>query len=243
MARLLFFLGIAFVLFVFGRWLFRQPPRVYWQWLGILLAIVLLLLVVTGRAHWLTALFAAILPFVRSILGFLLSNIPLLKRILAGIGKARAAAQPSGGQTSSVQGKYIHMTLDHDSGELDGEVIEGIFRGRKLSEMSLEELLQLLTECQDDEESIALLQSYLDRNHADEWRHHADEQDKRQTIHESDEMTREEAFQILGLSPNASDEEIIEAHRRLMQKLHPDRGGSEYLAARINLAKQTLLGR
>lgn len=241
MARLLFFLGVAVALIVLFHWLSRQPPKVYWQLIFTLLAIVLLVLVVTGRAHWLTAVFAALLPFMRAIIG-LLGNLPLLKRVLGGIGAAKSAAQPSDGQTSSVQSRYIRMTLEHDSGDIDGEVIEGQFEGRSLGQLSLDELLQLLVECQHDEESVALLQAYLDRVYADQWRQQAGTQGQQQASSKSGEMSRQEALQVLGLLSGASKEEIIEAHRRLMQKLHPDRGGSAYLAAKINLAKDTLLG-
>ena len=240
MVRVILFLAIAVGLILFIRWLFRQPPQVYWQWLVILLALGLLLMVATGRAHWLAAVFAAILPFMRTILG-LLSSIPLLKGMLSGMGAGKSTSQASDEQSSTVQSKYFRMTLDHDSGDINGDVLQGQFEGQSLRQMSLNELLQLLRECQHDEESLALLQAYLDRVFADQWRQRADSDDKRQTASETGEMTCDEALQILGLSSGASEEEIIEAHRRLMQKLHPDRGGSEYLATKINLAKQTLL--
>ena len=240
MARLLLLLGLAAGLFFFLRWLFSQPPRVYWQWIAVLIAVVLLVLVLTGRAHWLAGVFAALLPFMRAMLA-LLNHIPLLKRMLAAMGAAKPAAQPSSGQTSSVQSKYIRMTLNHDSGDINGEVLAGQFKGSTLDKMGLDALLQLLRECQDDEESVALLQAYLDRVYADTWQQQADAQGQQRTASEPGTMSREEAFQILGLSSDAGEAEIIEAHRRLMQKMHPDRGGSAYLAAKINLAKDTLL--
>ena len=240
MVRVLLLLGVAAALIIFIRWLFRQPSKVYWQWIAILIAVGLLLMFATGRAHWLTAVFAALLPFMRTILS-LLSGVPLLKRVLAKIGAAQSEAEPSGGQTSSVQSRYIRMSLAHDSGDINGEVLEGQFKGRTLGQLNLEELLQLLRECQEDEESVALLQAYLDRVYEDEWRQQAGAHGKQQASSGSGEVSREEALQILGLSSDASEEEIIEAHRRLMQKIHPDRGGSAYLAAKINLAKETLL--
>ena len=242
MARLLLLLGLAAGLFLFFQWLFRQPPRVRWQWIAVLLALGLLVLVLTGRAHWLAVVFAALLPIVLALLrlfsGFL---IPLLKRALAGTGAAKSRPEPSSGQTSTVQSKFIRMTLNHDSEDINGEVLAGQFKGSTLDKLNLEALLQLLRECQDDEESVALLQAYLDRVYADSWQQQAGAQGQRQAASEASEMSREEALQVLGLPSDAGEAEIVDAHRRLMQKLHPDRGGSAYLAARINLAKKTLL--
>jgi hypothetical protein len=240
MIRVLLLIGVAAALILFIRWLFSQPPRVYWQWIVILIAVGLLVMVATGRAHWLTAVFAALLPFARAALT-LLGNVPRLKRVLAGIGAPKSGAEPAGGQTSSVQGRYLRMTLEHDSGDMDGEVLAGQFKGRALKQLKLDELLQLLRECQDDEESVALLQAYLDRVYADTWRQQAGAQGQKEAASGSDKLSREEALQILGLSADAGKEEIIEAHRRLMQKLHPARGGSAYLAAKINQANTTLL--
>ena len=240
MARFLLLLGLAAGLYVLWRWLSRQPPRVYWQMMAVGLALVVLLMVLTGRAHWLAALFAALLPFARTLLS-ILGSLPLLKRVLGGMGAAKSNAGPSSGQTSTVQSKYIRMTLNHDSGDIDGEVLAGPFRGRTLAQMDFDELLQLLRECGDDEESVALLQTYLERVHGDTWQQQAGAQ-QRQSQAASGDMTRDEALQVLGLESGAGESEIIDAHRRLMQKLHPDRGGSAYLAAKINLAKDTLLG-
>ena len=240
MARLLLLLGLAAGLFFFLRWLFSQPPRVYWQWIAVLLAVALLVLVLTGRVHWLVGVFAALLPFMRAML-VLLNHIPLLKRVLVDIDALKSRTEPSSGQTSTVQSKYVRMTLNHDSGDLNGEVLAGQFKGSTLDRMGLDALLQLLRECQDDEESVALLQAYLDRVYADTWQQQAGTQGQQRTASEPGDMSREEALQVLGLSSDAGEAEIIEAHRRLMQKLHPDRGGSAYLAAKINLAKDTLL--
>jgi hypothetical protein len=91
-----------------------------------LLALGLLVLVLTGRAHWLAAVFAALLPFVRGLLRLLGGiPIPLLQRVLAGMGAAKSRPEPSSGQTSTVQSKYIRMTLNHDSGDINGEVLAG----------------------------------------------------------------------------------------------------------------------
>jgi hypothetical protein len=229
-------------LFLLVSWLSRQPPRVYWQWIAVVIAAGALILVLTGRAHWLGAVFAAMLLVARG-LATLLGHMPLFKRMMAGVGALKSKPAPSSGQTSTVESKYIRMTLNHDSGDINGEVLTGQFTGKTLDQLDLDALLQLLRECQDDEESVALLQTYLDREHTDTWQEQASAQGQQRASSLPGDMSREEALQILGLSAEASESEIIETHRRLMQKLHPDRGGSAYLAATINLAKDKLLGK
>lgn len=228
MARILLLLGLAAGLFFLFRWLSHQPPRVHAQLSMVLLSLGLLVLVLSGRAHWLLAVVAALLPFLRG--------------WLSGRGAPRPKAEPAGGQKSTVHSRYLRMTLDHDSGDLDGEVLSGRFAGKSLDQLDLDTLLQLLDECRDDDESLALLQAYLEREHGDSWQQAAGAGTGRQAgASAPGVMSRAEAFEVLGLSADASEAEIIDAHRRLMQKLHPDRGGSSYLAARVNRAKDMLL--
>jgi hypothetical protein len=135
------------------------------------------------------------------------------------------------------------MTLDHDTGALEGRLTAGPEAGRVLDDFTLDELLALARGF--DAESWALLESYLDRRFP-AWRQNANDtaaggfrQDRGAAP--GGKMTAEEAYQILGLQSGASREEIGRAHRSLMKKLHPDQGGSTYLAARVNEAKDTLL--
>lgn len=155
------------------------------------------------------------------------------------------AAQRSPGRTTQVRSVLIEMELDHDTGEMDGAVLAGTFTGQRLNALDRTDLLRLLTECHaSDPDGVRLLQAYLDRRFPD-WR--AARQDDEQTHSgprpPSGTMTREEAYQVLGLQAEASLDEVRQAHRTLMKKLHPDQGGSTYLAARVNQAKDILLGR
>ena len=146
----------------------------------------------------------------------------------------------SAGQASRVRSDYLDMTLDHDSGELSGRIVAGPHAGRSLDEFDLAQLTAMISGF--DAESVSLLESYLDRRFP-AWREHAqrDAAGGQSRHAASGKMTDEEAYQILGLQPGAGRDEISRAHRGLMKKLHPDQGGSTYLAARVNEAKDTLL--
>jgi len=147
------------------------------------------------------------------------------------------------GQASVVHARFIDAKLDHDSGALTGRVTEGQFQGRELEELSEAELRELYREVAADPDSVALVEAYLDRR-IPGWREDAEEDGGSRAggAPDSGAMTDEEAYEILGLSPGASEAEIRAAHRRLLKGVHPDQGGSTFLAARINQAKDRLLG-
>ncbi|WP_431861033.1 DnaJ domain-containing protein [Azospirillum sp.] len=154
--------------------------------------------------------------------------------------EAAARAEPSSGQASRVETLYLRMTLDHDTGAMAGEVLYGPLKGRTLDSLDPAEASALLNACrQDDPQSAAVLEAWLDRARPD-WRERFAETEM-PAGGGSGTMSREEAYEVLGLMPGASAEQVKEAHRRLMMGVHPDHGGSTYLAAKINQAKDLLL--
>ena len=220
---------------VFVSWVKRQPPSVRKGVVNRALIFaglaLLLFLLLTGRVHPLLALAGAAIPLVQRLL--------LAARVLKVFKSVRG---PSAGQSSEVETRFLRMTLDHDTGQMTGIVLEGRFKGRKLTDMAINELLMLLHECKvADEQSATVLEAYMDRVHGDQWREESAE-NERGPPPSGASMSRTEAYEVLDLRPGATPEEIVEAHRRLMQKLHPDRGGSTFLAAKINQAKDVLLG-
>ncbi|MFT3671986.1 DnaJ domain-containing protein [Aestuariivirga sp.] len=147
----------------------------------------------------------------------------------------------SRGQKSRVATTLLTMELDHDSGTMDGEVLNGPSKGRRLSQLNETDLRAFHLLCTGSgDQSRALFEAWLDRNKP-EWRG-AWGQGGAAAQSSSGPMSREEALAVLGLKTGASEEEIRAAHRRLMKDFHPDKGGSDYLAAKINAAKDKLLG-
>jgi hypothetical protein len=154
----------------------------------------------------------------------------------------KKAVRKKPGQRSTVRTAAIEMELDHDTGQLDGVVLAGSKEGRRLHELSREELLSLCRELSADNESLQLLETYLDSRFPG-WREDSDTDPGpgHGAAPGPGSMTKQEAYQILGLEEGASAADIRKAHRRLMQRVHPDLGGSSFLAARINQAKDLLL--
>ena len=235
-----FILGLCLLVgfILLARWFVVAEPRkvvVLARWVLAILG-----LIVGGYLLWggFQALAALALFFM----------LPALMRWRMIWNRLKAAQGPSPGQASEVETRFFRMTLDHDSGVMTGLVKEGRFRGRALEDLGIEELVDLWAECRaEDAQSAAVLEAYLDRTHGEAWREAAERDyggagaGPRPPSGEG-AMSQEEAYEILVLEPGASPEETREAHRRLMQKIHPDHGGSNYLAAKINQAKARLLG-
>ena len=150
-----------------------------------------------------------------------------------------ARTKKSAGQVSRVRSAFLEMELDHDTGAMSGVILTGPREGTRLEALDVKTLVGLLAEI--DDESRALLAAYLDRRDAG-WRENAqaDAATGRGSAPRGP-MSQEEAYQILGLQPGAKAEDIVRVHRTLMKRIHPDQGGTNYLAARVNEAKDTLL--
>jgi hypothetical protein len=194
--------------------------------------------------------------FLRGNLGLLLAvlagAVPMISAALLQWRRAKAGRGPSPGQQSALHTDFLDMTLDHDSGEMTGRVSRGAYAGARLEDLELGQLLALWGELRaQDAQSAAVLEAYLDRRHGEAWREAAEAGGARGSEGSGGAsgagspgggaMSEAEALEILGLEKNPTRAAVNEAHRRLMQKVHPDHGGSNYLASKINEAKDLLL--
>lgn len=216
-----------------AHWFVNANARVLVRVL-VVLAVVLaagggIFLALTGRLLPVVAVVVALLPFIM--------------RWLAQYRRARAYAGPKPGQGSTIETPTLRVRLDHESGEVTGEVRKGCFAGRRFEDLGPGELVILLSECRtDDAQAAAILEAFLDRSHPG-WRDGAAQgEGVASGSSPPGGMSRAEAYAVLGLEPGADAATIRKAHRTLIQKLHPDQGGSTYLAAKINRAKDILLG-
>lgn len=227
---------IAFVFLMQSLWARKQPKSLSTKILAsaVTLLIALAILAASGRMHWIAAVGAAVVPFLRRSFS-LLRYLPYLARLMSMSSTAHANSNASGSQQTETSTQELRMRLDHESGDIDGEVLVGRHEGRALSDLSPMEIKELHLALKETE-SRRLLEAYADRYHPTI----LDPQDEDSpTV--SPEMTHGRALKVLGLSTAATKDEIVAAHRRLIQRMHPDRGGSSFLAAELNAAKKFLM--
>ncbi|WP_295383848.1 molecular chaperone DnaJ [uncultured Thiodictyon sp.] len=259
MGRLLILPFIALGVFWFLYWFRRTPPArvadilrkvAMWSLVG-----VLVLAAATGRLSPIFAFIGALIPAAVRLLT-LLQSVPALQRLLRSLGiplpggifggapgaGGTGSTSSGGAGGSSIRTRFLEMRLEHATGAMDGRVLEGPFVGRELRDLRLDELLRMLELYREaDAQSASVLEAYLDRERGPDWRTRDPGPGAGHTGAGDGPMNEAEALAILGLEPAADAAAIRDAHRRLMQRLHPDRGGSGYLAAKINEAKRVLL--
>lgn len=218
------------------------------------LGLLLLLLVVTGRVPAFMALIGAALTQVMRFAPFLMQFMPSIKKAFGG------AANPGGSSQSQVVTNTLKMTLDHATGTMDGEILDGTLSGRTLQSLSVSELQALYAHCEQyDAEAARLLMSFIARERADDWEQETgaspggNEQasgggsyqgahgQSGNSARDSSAMGEKEAMAILGLEEPFSRKDITRSHRQLMGKFHPDKGGNTYLATKLNNARDLLI--
>lgn len=232
------FLGVLLlVALLFAmRWAVRTDPAFLARAVkvagAILLGVAVFYLLLSGRAALLSTLAMFGIPVAL-----------MWRRRMAATRPAYGGRAPGAGGRSNLETAWLSVTLEHDSGAMEGAVKRGRFAGRPLSSLTVEELVALLGECDADVDSASVIEAYLDRLHGAGWRRSKPSSgDAAADPAEKGGMTRDEAYAVLGLQPGASENEVRAAYHRLMKKLHPDQGGSDYLAARLNQARDLLLG-
>lgn len=235
MPRLILLIAILIVAYLALRWFARTDPKKLAPLLrkGAMIGGVLGLLVLAFISrNWIFAALGAAIPVVMR----LARMLPMVARVLATLGLASPAfSRAVPGAQASMRTQFLSIQLDRRTGELSGTVLAGKFSQRALSTMNIDELRELHSEVRSDPQSLALLEAYLDRMRTQQWSHNDSK------AHGVGDMTDAQAYAILGLEPGADADAIRGAHRQLIQKVHPDRGGSAWLAARINMAKDQLL--
>jgi len=232
-------LGVAILLglILMSKWLSSANPSSilkFLKWAAIIIIVIMLVgIILTRHLGWLLLALPALIPWYY--------RIKRASTMAKNWGRmSQGSSQTTGsGQISEIDTKYLKMYLMHDTTEMNGDVKLGKFSGQTLMNLEFSDLVELMEEINDDNESVLVLNAYLERYHGESWKEYSHEVDPGNTANQL--MTREEALKILGLTQEATSDEIKDAHRRLMSKMHPDKGGSTYLATKINEAKDYLL--
>ena len=240
--RLILGLALAGLLYWFLRRALAKRKLTVKQFFAVygvaLAALALVALGLSGRLHPIAAAIGVVLTMGTRLLPWLMRGLQafnLMKAFRATRNAQGAASGPTAGGQSKVRSHFLSMTLDHDAGEIDGEVLQGSFKGLKLSDLSLSDLLSLRSDMQSDPESVQLLEAFLSRAHPN-W-----EDDLESSNFDAGDDDFNAALNCLELKWPCSEADVVAAHRRLIQRHHPDHGGTHEQAAALNAAKTFLL--
>tara|TARA_R110002073_G_scaffold34451_5_gene102231 strand:- start:792 stop:1508 length:717 start_codon:yes stop_codon:yes gene_type:complete len=237
MSRIFLILALIGAFIVWKRWqkINSKDERKEFIYKGLVFGLVIFIiaLAVFGRIDMLGAVFASLLLGIKYILAFLIRHFPFIARIYGvtggfGLGKKR-----------SLKTEWLKISIDFQTRKIDGEVLKGAFQGNNLGDMSEPDLQKLLEECSSDTRSAYFLRMYMQQRFNGGYQ----SQGGSQSQQASGEMTTAEAMEILGLEGSPTDKDIRDAHKRLMQRLHPDRGGNDFLASLLNRARDHLMSK
>ena len=205
----------------------RAKKKFVFQAIVIGLLVVILLLAISGRIHPLGAVFAAMIPILKVGLNLLIRWLPLFGRIYgANYAKPR-----------TLKTAIVEVTINFANSQISGTVLAGPHAGAELDSLSENQLAELLEYCKaQDAKSVYLLRMYM----AKRFQQKTQSNGSSETA-SSSSMSIEEAAEILGISIAADKEEINQAHRRLIGRVHPDKGGNDYLASLLNRARDLML--
>lgn len=222
----IFFFLLSYFLAVYKKTPKNQQKQLLRNYGSLIAVALLVVFIATGKLNWLIgALGSAGLLIWRNL--FLLKKFaPLLFQL----------ANKHAGFAPIIRTKFLKVQLSKEN--LQGEIIEGPLKGNQLAELSSEDIEKLsLYYKENDKESLLLLHAYIQHQNINP---NSRQQNSQYQEPSSLEPSKKEALEILGLDDSAGREEILKAHKKLLQRLHPDRGGSNYLAAKVNRAKDIL---
>lgn len=193
------------------------------------LLVVIVLLAISGRIHPLGAVFAALVPLVKVGLNLLIRYFPLFAQLYgANYAKPR-----------TLNTEDISVEINFATGAVTGKVLQGKYADKSLEELSESEISELLSYCQGrSKKSAYLLQLYIAQRFR---RADGTQQSSQSNSANNGSLSKEEAAEILGVGADADKTEVTKAHRLLIGKVHPDKGGNDYLASLLNRARDRLI--
>ncbi len=229
---LLVLLVAGWALWQFIRSKARTEGTGYWlKWMLWVGCVLLIVAVVSGRAHFVFGAISAAGLLLVKLLPWVIRSLPFIFKLYT--------TRSAGASPRQIRTRMLLFTLNHATGKIDGRVLGGDFAQQLLSAMNVEQLQALYTQClQQDPAALHLLLLYAQRERP-EWQVSQAQAGGASGAEHS--MLPADAAALLGVDISADVAAIRAAHKDLIARLHPDRGGTDYLAMQINRARDVLL--